>query len=110
MQHVQFSKDEVIIQEGEPLKGIYLVRSGIININMRSSLFQQFNLQRLFPGCSYGTYTFFVDEESTQKRSKFTLQAVSAGDYYFIRYNLLKLLSQYDKTMSAIHQRYIFLN
>ena len=76
---------------------------------MRSSLFQQFNLQRLFPGCSYGTYTFFVDEESTQKRSKFTLQAVSAGDYYFIRYNLLKLLSQYDKTMSAIHQRYSFL-
>ena len=44
MQHVQFDKDEVIVYEGEQLKGIYLIRSGIININMRSSLFKEFNL------------------------------------------------------------------
>ena len=39
MQHVQYGKDEVILEEGEPQKGIYLVRSGIINVKMRSSLF-----------------------------------------------------------------------
>ena len=50
--------------ESEPQKGIYLVRSGIINVKMRSSLFQEYNIQRLYPGCSYGSYALFVDEES----------------------------------------------
>ena len=44
MQHTQFSKDEVILFEDEPLTGIYLVRSGIINVKMRSSLFQEYNI------------------------------------------------------------------
>ena len=39
MQHIQFAKDEVIMFEKEPLKGIFLIRSGIVNVKMRSSLF-----------------------------------------------------------------------
>ena len=103
---MHFAKDEVIIEEGDRLQGIYLIRSGIINTNMRSSLFQQFNLQRLFPGCSYGTYAFFVDEASKQKRSKFSLQAISAGEYFFIHYNFLSLLGEYDHNMSEIIKEY----
>ena len=106
MQLVHFAKDQLIIEEGEHLKGIYLIRSGLININMRSSLFQQFNLQRLFPGCSYGTYAFFVDETSKQRKSKFSLQAISAGEYYFIHYNFLELLGEYDQNMKAIIKKY----
>ena len=106
MQLMHFAKDEVIIEEGDRLKGIYLIRSGLININMRSSLFQQFNLQRLFPGCTYGTYAFFVDETSKQKRSKFSLQAISAGEYFFIHYNFLSLLGEYDQNMSEIIKEY----
>ena len=60
---------------------------------MRSSLFKEFNIQRLYPGCSYGTYAFFVDEESNSRLSKFTLQAVSPGDYFFISYFLLNQLA-----------------
>lgn len=40
------------------------------------------------------------------RRSKFTLQAISSGDYFFINYNLLSLLSQYDATMKAIVGKY----
>ena len=82
----------MILEEGEPQKGIYLVRSGIINVKMRSSLFQEYNLQRLYPGCSYGSYALFVDEESQLRQSKYTLQALSPGDYFLIKYNLLNLL------------------
>ena len=67
MQHIQFNKDDVILKEGERLKGIYLIRSGLINVKLRSSLFKQYSIQRLYPGCSYGTYTYFADEESSQK-------------------------------------------
>jgi hypothetical protein len=49
------------------MRGIVLVRSGIINVKMRSSLFHEYNIQRLYPGCSYGTYAFFVDEESSSR-------------------------------------------
>jgi len=84
------------------MKGIVLVRSGIINVKMRSSLFHEYNIQRLYPGCSYGTYAFFVDEESSSRQSKFTLQAVSPGDYFFIKYNSLNLLGLYDEKMRNI--------
>jgi len=60
----------------------------------------------LYPGCSYGTYAFFVDEESTHRESKFTLKAVSPGDYFFISFGLLTLLGQYDETMEAIIEHY----
>jgi len=60
----------------------------------------------LYPGCSYGTYTFFVLEDSQQRNSKFTLQAVSPGDYFFIKYSLLELLAQYDKTLNNIFALY----
>ena len=73
---------------------------------MRSSLFQEYNIQRLYPGCSYGTYAFFVDEESSSRLSKYTLQAVSPGDFFFIRYNLLNLLGQYDDTLKRIIDHY----
>ena len=106
MQLIHFAKDEVIIEEGDRLKGIYLIRSGLININMRSSLFEQFSLQRLFPGCSYGTYAFFVDESSKHKRSKFSLQAISAGEYFFIRYNFLRHLGKYDQNLKEIIKEY----
>jgi hypothetical protein len=92
--------------EKERLKGIYLVRSGIINVKMRSSLFSEYNLQRLYPGCSYGTYAFFVDDDSSSRQSKFTLQAVSPGDYYFIKYSSLNLLGMYDETMRCIFDHY----
>lgn len=108
MQHTKFSKDEIIMYEGEPLRGIFLIRSGIVNVKMRSSLFQEYNIQRLYPGCSYGTYAFFVDNESQKKRSKFTLQAISPGDYFFIKYSLLSLLSQYDDTMKRICEVYTY--
>lgn len=44
MQHIQFCKDEVIIYENQSLRGIYLIRSGIVNITTQSSLFQSFNM------------------------------------------------------------------
>ena len=44
MQHQQFSKDELIVSEGQPLMGIYLIRAGIINVKMRSSLFKEYNI------------------------------------------------------------------
>ena len=43
MQHIQFNKDEVLLYENEGLKGIYLIRSGIVNVKMRSSLFREYN-------------------------------------------------------------------
>ena len=65
MENVKFAKEETILSEGEKLKGIYLIRSGIVNVLMRSSLIDEYNFQRIYPGCSYGTYSFFVDDEST---------------------------------------------
>ena len=73
---------------------------------MRSSLFQEYNIQRLYPGCSYGSYALFVDEESQLRNSKYTLQALSPGDYFLIKYSLLSLLGQYDETMKSIIEHY----
>jgi len=95
-----------LLYENEPLKGIYLIRSGIVNVKMRSSLFREYNFQRLYPGCSFGTYAFFVDEDSSSRLSKFTLQAVSPGDYFFVKYSLLTLMGQYDETMKNLIDHY----
>ena len=40
MVYMQFAKNDVIVKEDEPLRGIYIIRSGIVSLNMRSSLFE----------------------------------------------------------------------
>ena len=57
------------------MKGIILVRSGVIKIVVRSSLFNVHLIQELYPRCSYGTYAFFVDDKNEHKKSKFSLIA-----------------------------------
>ena len=44
MQLFKFSDDTVILYEGEEMTGIYLIRSGILNLKVRTSLFQEYNL------------------------------------------------------------------
>ena len=71
------------------MKGIILVRSGIINVIARVSLIHEFLIQELYAKCSYGSYAYFVDEKSKYRKSKFTLQATQAGQYFFIKYSQL---------------------
>lgn len=99
MQHTQFTKGETLIKNGEKITGIYLIRSGIIKVKLRTSLFKEFEIQRLYPGCSYGAYAFFADEESSYRESRFSMTAVSPGDYFFISFGLLRQLGQNDATM-----------
>ena len=102
MQLFRFSEDSVILYEGEELTGIYLVRAGSVNLKVRSSLFEEYNLQRLYPGCSYGAYSFFADEESLARKSKFTMAADTMGEYFYIPYSGLDLLGLHDAQMNEI--------
>ena len=70
-----FSKEEILIQEGEQMEGIILMRTGIVNVVTSVSLLDEYLLQELYPKCSYGSYAFFASEDSDNKKSKFTLMA-----------------------------------
>lgn len=99
-------KDEILIYNEELLKGIYLVRSGVINVKVRVALFEDYIIQELYPRCSYGTYAFFAKNNSINKKSRFTLQAAKPCEYFFISYDLLDRLSRTDKSMSKIMKHY----
>lgn len=44
MEHTQFTKGETLIKNGEKITGIYLIRSGIIKVKLRTSLFKEFEI------------------------------------------------------------------
>ena len=44
MQLFRFTEETVILYDGEELTGIYLVRSGTVNLKVRSSLFEEYIL------------------------------------------------------------------
>ena len=102
MQLFRFHEDTVIIYEGEELTGIYLIRSGFVNLKVRSSLFEEYNLQRLHHGCSFGSYSFFAEDDSFGRKSKFTMTSTEEGEYFFIPYAGLDLLGHHEPEMFDI--------
>lgn len=92
----RFRKGDILLYDGELLKGIILVRAGVINVRAQVSLFDSYTIEELYPRCSYGSYAYFADADSKHKNSKFTLEASQPGEYYFIKYSLLDTLAFSD--------------
>ena len=84
------------------MTGIYLIRTGSVTLKVRSSLYEEYVIQRLYAGCSYGSYSFFAGKDSLGRRSRFTMVADSPGEYFFIPYNALRLIGQHDAQMGEI--------
>ena len=95
-----------MINESEKLEGIYIFRSGIVNGLIRTSLFRQYEIQKFYPGCTYGALTFFAPTDSVRSVSKFTLKALTPGEYFFIKYSQLKILAQSYPEFDKILQLY----
>ena len=86
MQLFRFNNHQILLHEQDELTGIYLIRTGCVNLKLRSSLYDEYVIQRLYAGCSYGTYSFFAGKESKGRKSRFTMIAGTAGEYFFIPY------------------------
>jgi len=59
-----FAKGESLYEEGQKLTHIIFIRKGLVDVKIRSSLFEEYTMQRLYPGCSYGSNSFFIDDEN----------------------------------------------
>ena len=70
-----------------------------MDVKIRSSLFEEYTMQRLYPGCSYGANTFFVDDENEMKLGRFRLVASTNGDYLKLNYSELAVLGNQDPVM-----------
>ena len=81
------------------MKGIFLVRTGSINVVANVSLIDLYSIQELYARCSYGAYAFFASQDSKHKKSKFTLVAKRPGQYFYLKYSLLGRLAESDSIL-----------
>lgn len=98
-----FKKGDKIIEAGEKLTKIYIIQQGYVDVNIKTSIFESFCFQRLYPGCVFGSHAFFVDEESDSRSNKFTLTAETDGSYISLSYKeLFSIVTVEEKMIDLI--------
>jgi len=91
VRRIEYSKDEVIFQEGEPAFGFYLICHGRVKLAKRSSKGKRQILKLLGPGEILGEKTMFDQEVYTAYA-----KTISPTSLYFIeRVAFLDFLSRY---------------
>lgn len=81
-----------LIKEGDLLESILLVRSGTLDCRVRTSLHEEMTVQTLFSGCSYGTNTYHINEDSEDRMSRFKIIVTKRGELLQLKYDALKNL------------------
>ena len=101
-----FKKGEVILCEGEQLKEVIIIQSGQIDLTFKTSLIETSCIQRLHSGDTYGSYTFFIDEESDNRHSKFNLIAQTDVSFLSLSYQALFSIGIVDEKMTDLIAKY----
>ena len=104
-----FKKGEVILDEGQVLQHVLIIQNGFLNLTFKTSLIETSCIQKLYPGCAYGSFTFFVDEESDNRHSKFKLTANTDGSYLTLSYQSLFSIAIVDDKMNDLIIKYRLL-
>jgi CRP-like cAMP-binding protein len=106
LKYNKFKKGQVILCEGQALSDILIIQNGLIDLTFKTSLIETNCIQRLYPGCTYGSQTFFVDEESDYRLSKFSLVALTDGSYLSLAYQALFQIGIVDERMTDLVTKY----
>jgi CRP-like cAMP-binding protein len=101
-----FKKGEVILCEGEQLKEVIIIQSGQIDLTFKTTLIETSCIQRLHSGDTYGSYTFFIDEESDNRHSKFNLIAQTDVSFLSLSYQALFSIGIVDEKMTDLIAKY----
>jgi len=83
-----------------------IIQNGSIDLTFKTSLIETSCIQRLNSGDTYGSYTFFVDEESENRHSKFNLIAQTDVSYLSLTYQALFSISIVDEKMNDLIAKY----
>ena len=82
-----------------------IVKSGYIDVMIQTAINKKYVLQRLYPGCSYGSLCFFTEDNSENRLNKFEVVGATAGTYIKLTFKDLLYIAIHNETMMRLMLR-----
>jgi len=85
MEECFYPKDELILNKGDFVDGIYFIIDGQVDVTMRSSYSQEFIIEKLFNRCSFGYYTVLQEKKDDKEKPRMKQRYISRADTVLLR-------------------------
>ncbi len=97
---IRYNEGDLIIQEGAPFAGVYIVHSGLVRIGKYSSSDKRRTLRFLAPGEFFGLEAFFMSEH--RAHIQFARALLDSELVFFPRHEFKACVEQHPRLLGTI--------